>query len=212
VLNSTYFAKLKEVKRLQPERWVDAHDDEQTHRLASAARLTDQRPALQRSRVRTLLGDDAYALLSKTYSDAHPQEHPPGTERPQLQSSSPDRRHLGNRIHTVSIEPGKEKQFERLWLTALSAYAKVSPLTIFSVSQTLVGGGPQYVVTRPLKTHAEADSFLSPARAVELAFGVDEARAFAKDLSGSVNKWETLVLDRTDLDSHGTHTAPHGGK
>jgi len=215
-----YLGKLKDATRHipgSPERWVDANHENNT-RLVSlpAARLADfGSERYNEAGLKVMMGDHAYEELTKIYTDAQIARR--SYIRQYRTDLSLNRQHRtregiwATEYTLVTIESGKEKQFERLWRTALRAYARVSPHAILVGAYTLVGGGPQYIVIRPLKTPGDRDSLPSPARAVELASGPSEARAFASALKQSVNKWETLVLEKTDLDAVPARSARHAG-
>ena len=205
-----YLAKIKDASRRNPgspERWVDSHEAS-NRRLVSlpAAHLSDYgSERYNESVLKATVGEHAYEELAKTYADA--QVSRKSYIRQYRTDLSLNRQHhtrqgiWATEYTLVTVEPGKEKQFERLWRTAVSAYAKVSPQAILIGAHTLVGGGPQYVVTRPLNAPADLENLPAPAQAVELALGSSEARAFARALNESVNKWEKLVFDKTDLDT-----------
>lgn len=215
-----YFANLKEASSHigGPERWVDANHARNKWIVSlPAARLADYRSERYvEAGLRAWLGDAAFGELSKGYSDAQV------SRKSYIREYRAD---LGfNRHHhsryglwateyvLVTIEPGNEKDFERLWRAAVIAYARLFPRVILIAAKTLVGGGPQYVITRPLEAPADADSFPSPVQAMDLAFGSVEARTFASGFHESVNKWETLVFARTNLDTIGAESAAHEGK
>jgi hypothetical protein len=216
-----YLAKLKEATRGvpgSPTRWVDSHPAS-NKRLVSlpASRLTDYRSErYNESGLRKSVGDKAYEELAKIYSDAQISRRSYIRQCRTDLSLNPhhySREHVGATEYTlVTVEPGKEKQFERLWLTAIAAYAKVAHDTILIGTVTLVGGGPQYIVRHPLGMAADVGSLPEPTQAVQSAFGSSEGRVFARAWAESVDKWETLLLERTDLDTGHTTSVSHEGK
>ena len=205
-----YLTKVKDAARQipdSPERWVDAHN-ESNRRLVSvlAGRLADYRSErYNESAIKAVFGEHAHEELAKMYADAQVSRKSYIRQYRTDLSLNRERYARDGLVATeytlVTVEPGKEKQFERLWRTALGAYGKVASQTIFVGAVTLVGGGPQYVVTRPLDTPRDRESLPAPVHAVEMAFGSSEARTFASAWNQSVNKWDTLVLDKTGLDS-----------
>jgi hypothetical protein len=216
-----YLSRLKEVTREVPDsptRWVDSHPAT-NKRLVSlpASRLADYRSErYNESGLRKSLGDKAYEELAKIYSDAQISRRSYIRQCRTDLSLNPhhySREHVWATEYTlVTVEPGKEKQFERLWLTAIGAYAKVAHDTILIGTVTLVGGGPQFIVRHPLGMAADVGRLPDPPQAVLSAFGSSEAQVFTKAWTDTVNKWETLVLERTDLDTGHTTSVSHEGK
>jgi hypothetical protein len=190
-----------------PQRWVDV-EPATGRRLVTlpAARLTDfgQERHVEVG-LQALMGDLAYRALVTPFNDA------------QLSRRSYIRKFRGdlswNRLrHTraglwgtemtqVTIVPGKAREFERLWKEAMPAYLHEAPGDTVTVAETVAGGGPQYVLMRPLATPSDRGSFPTPGDEVERAFGAAAGRDFKRRFDVVVATWEPLVLVRTDFDA-----------
>lgn len=197
-----------------PVRWVDAHPLHNT-RIVSlpAVRLADYRSdRYNEAGLRSMFGDDAYTTLLKGYTDAQVSRRSYIREYRTQLSLNRDRHTRdgiwGTEYSLVTVEPGRERQFERLWQQALTAYSRVSPLTVIIGARTLVGGGAQDVLARSLESVADLERVPTPARAVEQASGLAASEAFTAGLNESVTKWEPLVLERTELGTDGTGSWP----
>jgi hypothetical protein len=112
-----------------------------------------------------------------------------------------ERHHRGSRteVSLVTIAEGRESAFERTWRRAADAYRSVAPEAIVVVARTLVGGGPQFEIVRPLR---EGHS-LDPVEAVRRADGDSAARAFETDLRAVVVSWHTTTHTNLGLDTIG---------
>lgn len=98
-------------------------------------------------------------------------------------------------VSIVTVVEGREAAFERVWRRAADAYRVAAPDDVVSVARTLVGGGPQFVITRPLPS-----SMLGPAEAVRKAEGERAAQQFADDLRDVVAIWRTERYMNLGLD------------
>jgi hypothetical protein len=106
------------------------------------------------------------------------------------------RRGAASELSFVTVLDGHEATFERVWRRAVEAYRRAAPMQVITVSRTVVGGGPQFVITRP----ASADA-LEPAQAVGHAFGEDAQQRFEADLRKAVSSWVTKTYVNLGVDT-----------
>ena len=198
-----YWATLEDVSRRggpRYARWVDGTADG-TSRLVTLpvhhlAELSNERR--DQEALRTILGAvqaDAVigafdgAQLSRTsYIRQYRSELSANRER--------HRRGTASELSFVTVLDGHEADFERLWRRAVEAYRRAAPMQVITVSRTVVGGGPQFVITRPSSGDA-----LEPAQAVRHAFGEDAQRRFEADLRRAVSSWVTKTYKNLGVDT-----------
>jgi hypothetical protein len=105
-------------------------------------------------------------------------------------------------VSFVTVVEGGEPAFERVWRRAAEAYRAIAPAQVMTVARTLVGGGPQFVIARPIEA-GTATAVLQPAEAVRQAFGNEAAREFDNDLRAVVASWRTATHTNLGLDTPG---------
>ena len=109
-------------------------------------------------------------------------------------------RGAADEVSFVTVVEGGEPAFERVWRRAAEAYRTIAPAQVVAVARTLVGGGPQYVIARPVEP-GMAPSALQPAETVRQAFGDRAAREFDEDLRAVVASWRTATHTNLGLDT-----------
>lgn len=198
-----YWATLEDVSRRggpRYARWVDGTADGMSrlvtlpvHHLAELGNERRDQEAL-----RTILGAvqaeaviagfDGAQLSRTSYIRQYRAELSANRER--------HRRGAASDLSFVTVVDGHEADFERLWRRAVEAYRRAAPLQVMTVSRTVVGGGPQFVITRPSSGDA-----LEPAQAVRHAFGEDVQRRFEVDLRRTVASWVTRTYRNLGVDT-----------
>lgn len=111
-------------------------------------------------------------------------------------------RGAADQVSFVTVVEGGEPAFERAWRQAAQAYRTIAPAQAITVARTLVGGGPQFVIARPIEA-GTAPAALQPAEAVRQAFGHEAAREFDDDLRAVVASWRTATHTNLGLDTPG---------
>ncbi len=189
------------------ERWVDSRSDTGGRVVTVPARTLAElgRERNAEAGLESLMGEQAYRALVSGFREA------------QLAGASYLRRYrhdLSQRgvgvardalwateVTQVTLATGRVREFPSLWKTALSAYGRVLPNTEYQVAETLVGGGPQFVVLRPLRSEADRQAWLHPADAVERASGTKAGEQFRRRFASLVQSWEPVLLERTQNDA-----------
>lgn len=187
-------------------RYVDAVEDAgHTRRLVTlpvehlaeygADRRNEEvlRAMLGEDAARAIIGDFNEAQLSRT---SYLRQH-----RTDL-SVNRDLHHraVAAEVSSVTVVDGGEPAFERVWRRAAQAYRTIAPTQVIVVSRTLVGGGPQFVIARPVEL-GTAPEGLPPAEVVRRAYGDAAAREFEEDLRGVVVSWRTVTHTNLGLDT-----------
>ena len=153
------------------------------------------RAALGEDAARAIIDDFAAAQLSRT---SYLRQY-----RTDL-SVNRDRHHrrAAAEVSLVTVVEGQEPAFERAWRRAADAYRTIAPDQVVTVARTLVGGGPQFVIARPVQPGLAAAA-LEPVQAVRLAYGEQAAREFEEDLHAVVAAWRTVTYTNLGLDTPG---------
>ncbi len=187
------------------ERWVDAsHQGSRRIVTLPAAHLTDfGSDRYNEAVLRTAHGEQASRALATQYIDA------------QLSRASFIRRYRddlslrrqgharaglwGTAYTLVDVAPGRHREFDSLWRRAIEAHARVSPDLVLTVSETIAGGGPRYLIAQPLRSHDDVRRL-----AYDGVAGVlppRDAAAFVRGFREVVVGWETSVYERTPMDA-----------
>ena len=109
-------------------------------------------------------------------------------------------RGAADEVSFVTIVENGEPAFERIWRRAAAAFRTIAPAQVMTVARTLVGGGPQYVIARPIEP-GMAPAALQPVEAVRQAFGDRAAREFDQDLRAVVSSWRMATHTNLGLDT-----------
>jgi hypothetical protein len=186
-------------------RYVDGVDDpERMRRVVSlpVAQLTEY--GLDRRNediLRSAMGAEAAAAIISAFNQAQESRTSYLRQyRPDL-SVNRERHHRGSRaeVSMVTTVEGREPAFERLWRRAADAYRRIAPESVVVVARTLVGGGPQFEIVRPLREGYGLD----PVEAVRRAEGASAARTFEADLREVVVSWRTVTHTNLGFDTIG---------
>jgi hypothetical protein len=203
-----YWAALQDGSRrgaLAIVRYVDSVDDpERTRRVVSlpVAQLAEY--GLDRRNedmLRSAMGAEAAAAIISAFNQAQESRTSYLRQyRPDL-SVNRERHHRGSRaeVSMVTTVEGREPVFERVWRRAADAYRRVAPESVVVVARTLVGGGPQFEIVRPLREGYSLD----PVEAVRRADGASAARTFETDLREVVVSWRTATYTNLGFDTIG---------
>lgn len=108
-------------------------------------------------------------------------------------------------VTSVTVAEQQEQRFERVWRRAMDAY-RLTTGTVIDVSRTLVGGGPQFIVTRSWSLLGEAA--FDPAQGLRAASGERAAADLSRDLQALVVEWKTEHFVNLGLDSDGGSGSP----
>lgn len=105
----------------------------------------------------------------------------------------------------VTVLDGKEPSFERAWRRVIEAYRKVHPEVVISVSRTLVGGGPQYVIVRPVPdaAHGPIIRLAEPSAAVLEVHGPAAAHEVAAMIAATGAVWRIETYRNLGFDTAG---------
>lgn len=150
-------------------------------------------------------GEDEYRKYSSGYANA--QMRTESVIRRYRDDLSLNRtRHLRqaakiSRYTYVTVKLGKASLFEQAATQMIAAYRQVAPEFVVSGAQTIAGGGAQYLFVSPFATYAALESALAPEAAVEKAFGKAELAARNKMISESVERTETIIMQKVGKDS-----------
>jgi hypothetical protein len=189
------------------QRWVDAIPASGGRVVSLPARTLAEFDLERRAEIglKAVMGEAAYDALAAAYRQA--QLSRTSYLRQVRSDLSWNRaghiRHRlwGSEVARVTVVQGKEREFTHLWQKVLSAYRTAAPAEAFTVTETLVGGGAQFVVTRPLASPEDWARGLHPADAVARAFGPSAGLDFRSRFDAVVLQWEAIVLERTPFDA-----------
>ena len=187
-------------------RYVDAADDAgHTRRVVTlpVERLADYGADRRNEEIlRAALGKDAAGAIIGEFTDA--QLSRTSYLRQYRTDLSVNRDHdvrgSAAEVSLVTVIDGQEPAFERAWRRAADAYRTIAPRQVVTVARTLVGGGPQFVIARPVQLELTP---LEPAEAVRRAHGDQAAREFEENLRGVVAAWRTVRYTNLGLDTPG---------
>jgi len=161
--------------------------------------------------MRRLMGEVAYRELTQPFNDAQLSRR--SYIRKYRDDLSWNRAHhlraqsWGTEVIFISVDPGRARDFERLWTRALAAYSHAAPSAAITVAETVAGGGASYVLLRPLAS-ATAEPLPTPLDAVADAAGPDDAGDFRRRWAKVVTAWDRVVLQRTEFDALAGPRAP----
>lgn len=183
------------------ERWIDAshHGSRRIVTLPAADLETFGSDRYNEAVLRAAHGDQASLGLTAQYIDA------------QLSRASFIRRYrddlsLRRQLHVrdalwgtaytlVDVAPDRHREFEQLWRRAIDAHASAEPDLVLTVSETLAGGGPRYLIAQPLRSHDDARRLAYDD--VAGVFAPRDAASFVRRFREVVVGWETAVYQRT---------------
>ncbi len=95
------------------------------------------------------------------------------------------------RASYLTIRPGRGPDFEYLVKKVIDAHQKLDTKAHFTVSQTLSGGAPSYVIATTAGTFGDFD--YDPGNVIEKAFGTEEANRFLTTIAEVVERSENIV-------------------
>ena len=103
--------------------------------------------------LRAALGEDAAGAIIGDFSDAQLSRTSYLRQYRTDLSVNRDRDHrsAAAEVSLVTVVDGQEPAFERAWRRGAEAYRTIAPGLIVTVARTLVGGGPQFVIARPVQ-------------------------------------------------------------
>lgn len=213
-----YWSTLKEINHNGadgPRRFVDGTSSGSGRRVTlPVARLAEYSFDRRNEAVlRTALGEEAAGALIQEFNESQisrtaylRQYRNDLSVRRQREVRTPM-----TEVAYVTVLDGKEQSFERAWRRVTEAYEKLHPDLVISVARTLVGGGPQYVMVRPVPAaaHGPAIRLGEPIAAVLEVHGSRAAHEVGEMIAatGAVWRIETyrgLGLDTVGAD-HGAH-------
>jgi hypothetical protein len=91
-------------------------------------------------------------------------------------------------VTSVTVAAGQERAFERCW-QRVAAAGQRTPGMAFVVARTIVGDGPQFIVTRSIPLDG-AQRSLDPVEAVRAVEGAEAAARVEKELRALVVEWK----------------------
>ena len=105
----------------------------------------------------------------------------------------------------VTVTAGREPTFERAWRRGVEAFAKKDPSFVATVARTLVGGGPQFVITRPALERGPWPTIgaLEVVEAVRKAFGIRAALEVAEMFENAAATWHSELYRNLGYDTIG---------
>lgn len=186
-------------------RYVDAVDEAgHTRRVVTlpVERLAEYGADRRNEEIlRAALGEDAAGAIIGDFNDAQLSRTSYLRQYRTDLSVNRDRHHRGTAttVSLVTVMEGQEPAFERVWRRAADAYRTIAPGQAVTVARTLVGGGPQFVIARPLQPQRSAG--LEPVEAVRQAYGDRAALEFEEDLRAMVATWRTATYTNLGLDT-----------
>ena len=206
----TFWAALQDSSQLGVAiaRYVDAVDDAgHTRRVVTlpVERLSEYGSDRRNEEIlRSALGEDAARAIIDDFNASQVSRTSYLRQYRTDLSVNRDRDHRVRAVEVslVTVVEGREAAFERVWRRAAEAFRMVAPDHVVTVARTLVGGGPQFVVARPLPSMSGA-SALPPVEAVRQAYGDRAAREFEEELREVVAVWRTATHANLGLDTPG---------
>lgn len=144
--------------------------------------------------LRAALSDPAFQSLRGAFNDAQRSRRAYLRQYRVDLSVNPTRFQPGaaTEVWLITVASSREAEFERWWRRAAAGYGRTMPSLVLVMSRTLVGGGPQFVLRRPLV--ARDGPLPSPAEAVRQAFGEAAARDYAATQEALRVDWQTMTL------------------
>ena len=212
-----YWAALKELAEDgadAPRRFVEGQANGTGRRVTlPVARLAEYRVDRRNEAVlRTSLGEDAAGVLIRQFNEAQISRTSYLRRFRDDLSVRRDRhaRTAATAVTFVMVTPGREPAFERAWQRGAEAFAKTDAAFVATVARTLVGGGPQFVITRPAlergpRTALGAEDLVA---AVREAFGNAAALEVAEMFEASGATWRTELYRNLGYDTMGV-TSSH---
>jgi hypothetical protein len=187
------------------ERWVDAsHQGSRRIVTLPASSLSAfGSDRYNESVLRAAFGDDTYRALTAQYDRAQ-LSRTSFIRRYRDELSLRRQRHAraglwGTAYTLVDVGPGREREFERLWRRAMEAHGRLTPDLVLSVSETIAGGGPRYLIAQPVGS--ADDSRRLAYDDVAAALPPRDAASFVRGFRDVVIGWETAVYARTSMDA-----------
>lgn len=105
----------------------------------------------------------------------------------------------GTAYTLVDVAPDRYREFDRLWRRAMEAHATAAPDLVLTVSETIVGGGPRYLIAQPLRSPDDPRRLAYDG--VAAALPPRDAAGFVRSFREVVVGWETAVYERARLDA-----------
>jgi hypothetical protein len=204
-----YWSTLKEIDADGggPLRFVDAAGTGTSRRVTlPVVRLAEYSfDRRNEGALRAALGEDAAATLIQQFNDAQisraaylrQYRHDLGLGR--------DVRARTTEVAFVTVLDGKQQLFERAWRRVAEAHRRLDPNAVVSVAQTLVGGGPQFVIAQPVHEDAgrSALRLTDPIALVREAAGQAAATEVAELLTRSGASWRVETYRNLGFDTSG---------